>query len=366
MTQIVHIANTNVEFEMANPSSQPLEKSLSRHFLCLQLQFLPLLYAHPGDVVAVTTLPSPDYLDSLQQTGWWPKGLPQLILLQETQPFQGKICQSWGPSLQVKTWAEARHMHYSLPDWQIAQLINSKAFSFRYSCLPEAALLHSEQALRDWLQEIEGPKVLKTCFGLSGRGNWRIEEKIPCPELLSFCEKEWRQKRPIIAEPWLDRLYDFSTQWLIHPNQQIDWIGATRFETDVHGIYQGTRAGPEAVLFNDCESFLRQHCEVALKVLKDIAALGFFGYIGIDALLYRNSQNQSISLYPLVEINGRQTMSLVALRLQQRICPDRILTVTFREDDSHQLSLLPMQLIHTKRKTIHFHKKLTVRIIEEE
>jgi hypothetical protein len=361
MTQIVHIANTNVEFEFAHPSLQSLEMSWSHYPTCLQLQFLPLLYAQPEDIVAVTALPSQEYLETLQKSGWWPQGLPQLALLQEEKPFQGNHCLSWGASRQVQAWAVSRQMHYSIPDWQIAQLINSKAFSFRYTSLPAAALLNSEQALLDWLQETPGPKVLKSCFGLSGIGNWRINDEAPSPKLLTFCRKEWQQKRSIIGEPWLDRIYDFSTQWLIHPNQQIEWIGATRFNTDAQGNYLGTLAGPQELLFASFESFLQQHRQWALKALTDIAAMGFFGFIGVDALLYRHPQNQSICLYPLVEINGRQTMSLVALRLQQRVCPHQILHLAFQFHNS-SFSLLPHQLITSKGKLIHFRRHLVASI----
>ncbi len=364
MTQIVHITNTNVEFEFSQPSLLSLEQSWSRYPLCLQLQFLPLLYAKPDDVVAVTALPKSDFLAALQQTGWWPEGLPHLALLQEVDPFYGKKCCSWGPSRQVQAWAVARHMTYDLPrDWQTICLVNSKAFSFRYTCLTESALLSNEQELRGWLWKTEGPKILKTCFGLSGKGNRRIDDTSPSAEILAFCHKEWRQERPLIGEPWLDRLYDFSTQWFIHPNQQIEWIGATRFETDIHGTYQGTLAGPENILFASLESFLQQHRQIAQKVLSDIAAMGFSGSVGIDALLYRHPSTQAICLYPLVEINARQTMSLVALRVQQHLCPRQILRLTFQQNGSFQPSLLPDQLVDSKGKIVSFRRRLTASVL---
>lgn len=361
MTQIVHIANTHVEFEFAHPFDfhQTLEQSLSRHPLCLQLQFLPLLIANPHDIVAVTSLPPNQYTSFLLQTGWWPQGLPQMIPLQEIEPFYGKHCQSWGPSRQVQAWAEARRMTYNMPkDWPAVCLINSKAFSFRYTSLKEAALINNEQELLDWLQKIEGAKVLKTCFGLSGKGHRHIRESAASPEILAFCQKEWQQGRPVIAEPWLDRICDFSTQWYIHPNQQIEFIGATRFETDPYGIYQGTFAGPEETLFASLEVFLEQHRQIVRKALIDIAAMGIFGFIGIDALLYLHPQTGSICLYPLVEINGRQTMSLVALRLQQRLFPHRIFHLSFKQNDSDELSLLPINLVDQKGKIIPFQKRL--------
>lgn len=363
MKHNVHIANTDVEFEFANPSLSTLEQSWNRHPLCLQLQFLPLLYAEPEDIVAVTALPSLEDLAVLQQSQWAQKGLPQLALLHDIEPFQNKTCLSWGPSRQVQTWAESRHMSYLLPkDWDTICLINSKAFSFRYTCLSQAALLHNEQELHYWLKNTPGAKVLKTCFGLSGHGNRHLADSSIPKEILNFCKKEWQHKRPIIGEPWLDRTYDFSTQWYIHPNQSIEWIGATRFETDARGNYLGTLAGPEKLLFASFDTFLKQHRHTAEKALEDIVAMGFFGSVGIDALLYRHPHTHSICLYPLVEINGRQTMSLVALRLQQRLCPHQILRLSFQQNSPSLSPLLPNQLVNMSGKTIRFQRQLTINL----
>lgn len=364
MNQIVHIANTNVEFEFAHPNIEPLETSLSRYPIFLQLQFLPLLYAGTDDIIAVSALPDADYLAALEQTGWWPQGLPQLALLCDQDSFEGKKCLSWGPSRQVQKWAEARRMLYSSPDWKIASLINSKAFSFRYTSLDAAALLWSKEALLDWMKKVPGAKVLKTCFGLSGGGNRRIENSLLSQKLLGFCRKEWKQNRPILGEPWLDRLGDFSTQWFIHSNQCIEWVGGTRFEVDAHGVYQGTLVGSENQLFPFLEPFLQEHRQFALKALTEMAAMGFFGPIGIDALLYRDPKTDSVSLFPLVEINGRETMSLVALRLQQRIAPHQMLRLAFQQTEASGASLLPHRIINEKGDVIHFRKRLTASILQ--
>lgn len=361
----VYIANTNFEFELAGADFSSLEQSLSLHPLCLQLQFLPLLYAQPQDVVAVTVMPNNDYLASLLQLGWWPDGLPELIPMCLQEPFQGKNCISWGPSKLVQAWSQARHMRYAIPtNWETIRLINSKAFSFRYSSLPEAALLASEQELTAWLHQIEGPKVLKTSFGLSGQGNWLIEHAAMTPQLLAFCRKEWQQGRALIGEPWLNRVCDFSTQWIIHPEKQIEWVGATRFETNAQGAYQGTWVGPEELLFADYLSFLAQHRQIAEQALKEMAARGFFGSVGIDALLYRCPQTHSIGLYPIVEINGRQTMSLVALRLQQHLCPHQVLYLTFNQSTTEGIALLPSSLIDGKGKEVSFRRQLRARILD--
>lgn len=359
MQQIVHIANTDVEFELAGATSPSIEKSWNSHPLCLQLQFLPLLYAEPEDLVAVTTFPSDNYMEALHQTGWWKKGLPKLTLLKEIEPFLGKSCISWGPSKQVQAWAEERQMAYFLPkNWQTVCLVNSKTFSFRYTSLPEAALLQNKHGLLEWIKKIPGTKVLKTCFGLSGHGNRCFTDL--SEDILHFCNKEWGQKRPVIGEPWLDRLEDFSTQWFIHSDQKIEWIGATRFETDSRGNYLSTLAGPENILFASHSSFLKQHLQVAEQALQEIAEKGFFGFVGIDAFLYRHRETQTVCLYPLVEINARQTMSLVALRLQKRLCPQHLLRFQFQSQIPSNIHLLPSQLVDNQGKMVSFKKNVAI------
>lgn len=360
MASTVHIANTDVEFEFSRHGMQTIDASWSRHSLCLQLQFLPLLTADPEDWVAVTAEPPVEYLDALQQLDWWKQGLPRLVSLQNCPPSPGLNCVSWGPSKQVEAWAHQRQLNYSIPhDWEMVRLVNSKIFSFRYSTLPEAALLHNEKELHQWVNAFEGAKILKTCFGLSGHGNRRIDEAIISPELKAFCEREWQQGRPLIAEPWLDRILDFSTQWMIHQNRSIELIGTTRFETDAQGVYQGTWAGPEEILFDGDRSFLGQHKVTALKALEEMASLGFFGPVGVDALLYRCSKTGSQCLYPVVEINGRQTLSLVGLRLQRKHCPEQRLRLAFNLELTSLPLLLPQKLVSIKGKTVFFHRRLT-------
>lgn len=357
MSKVIHIANTDVEFEYANSSPLTLQESWSQHPLCLQFQYLPLLYAKSDDVVAVTELPEKGYLDRLMQTGWWPDGLPQMILLDNREPLENLECKSWGFSLLVKKWAEERGIKYPLPpDWGQVCEVNSKAFSFGFSTLREAALLNNEKDLVNWLKEVKGEKVIKTCFGLSGVGNRHVKGSDVTPQLLSFCQQEWKNERPVIAEPWLDRFLDFSTQWKILPGNNFECLGATRFETDRLGSYRGTHAGPEELLFGDYEVFLKEHKEYVRHALVEIASTGFFGHVGFDAFLYR--EGEEMRLNPLVEINGRQTMSLVALLLQLRMCPKNIFKLYFEHGECALPSLLPDHCHDHKGKLITYRRQL--------
>lgn len=354
---MIHIANTNIELEFTSSPEVSLERGVAKNPLCLQLQYLPLLYAEPADLVAVTALPDDEELDRIERLVG--SKLPSLVLIKEKFPFQGKRCLSWGASRQVQAWAHSRGVHYEIPDWEVVKLINSKAFSFRYNTLPQGALLKNEGELADWVRKVAGAKVLKTCFGLAGQGHCQIEGELLPPEVLTFCHREWGNKRPVIAEPWLERIEDFSTQWEIHRDGAIELIGATRFKADEKGVYKGTWAGPREILFSREDKFLQEHLDYAQSVLNDIAGLGFFGPLGIDVFLYRDPVNQEIRLNPLVEINGRWTMSRVALSLQQKISPNQALHLVFdRVEDSSDLSLLPSRCSDLKGKEVVFRRRL--------
>lgn len=368
MTQTIHLANTDVEYELAQPNSYTLKKSWLQHPFCLQLQFLPLLFAEQTDLIAVSHIPSSDYIKDLEELGWWPNGLPTLILMDDDEKFTGYQCKSWGYSKALKSWCDEKHMSYSMPkDWEIIRLVNSKAFSFRYSNLENSTLLFNQNDLISWLKKIPNRGVLKSCFGLSGLGNKQVDESVSFASLLKFCQKEWGKGRCIIAEPWLERLYDFSTQWFIHSNAKIELIGATRFATDVQGNYIGTLAGPENELFTTLKTYLEIHKLEAIKALTDIAQLGYFGHVGIDSLIYRNPDNDEMCLYPIVEINARQTMSLVALYLQKKICPKQYLRLNFNQIDTLPTmpSLLPKYLEIENGKRYAFRRKLTA-VFEKE
>lgn len=355
----VYIANTHFEFELASSCSNPIEKSLYQHKLCLQLQFLPLLFASDEDLVAVTQLPDQSYLENLENMIGKP--LPKLVLMHEIYPFIGKKCLSWGPSRQVAAWAAERQMEYSLPSWEIIREINSKAFSYSFSPFKEAKLIFNQTDLESWILSTKGVKVIKSCYGLSGMGHRLLEEKADIASILPFCQSEWRKGHPVVAEPWVDRLFDFSTQWVINQDKSEIFLGATVFQTNAKGGYTGTVTGEENIIFGPFINFLDEHKKIVQTLLSKLSQMGYFGPIGIDALIYLSPFDRQPMLYPIVEINGRQTLSLTALKFQQRYFPHESLEFNLKSNRSDNLGLLPDSLSCKNGKIIHFAKNLYVR-----
>lgn len=375
----LHIANTFFEHELSsmtiatgqgmreNPHTQNIEARSKTHAsdcfgithemrrspIYLQLQFLPYLYADPSDGLAVSDLPDPNYYNTLKD---WK--LPRLNVhsLEERSIPSYEQIESWGASQLIAAWAKEHRLPYITPDWPLLKTINAKSFSFEHTPhLPHAALLRNKEDACAWLDSFSGPKILKNCFGLSGTGHFFIEPSTSLEQIFSFLNHEWKQARPVIAEPWVDRTLDFSTQWVIEATKKISYLGPTVCLNDARGKYVASRVGNETALFGEHLPFLEQHKTAAHKLLMHLADLGYYGNIGFDAMIYR-SQHE-LKLHPIVEINARKTMGYAMLLLQQKHFPDKILTIRF---GAHSEGLLPTSLRLTNGKQVVFKRNLQI------
>lgn len=274
----LHICNTFFERELQSSSKKSLGEWLRSHPIVMQLQFLPLLYAGPDDRILVSDLPvNPD---------------PRLCLIDD--PPKGLEIEHWGPSLAIEAWAKKHGLRYEIPDWETIRAVNSKVFSFtKAPQLPGGKLLHTSEEIKDWIEKTPEPKVLKSPFGTAGAGH------ILNPNVKRL------YIGPFIGEPWVERVLDFSTQWL---NGKL--IAVTVFENEPNGTYKGTFEG-------EVEPWaLEQHLAAAKPLVDCIGQMGYSGHIGIDAFIYLWKGEKRV--HPVVEINGRKTMSWVATQLPEK------------------------------------------------
>jgi len=342
----LHIANAFFEWELEAEPKVSLREAFLQHPIYLQLQFLPVLYA--DGPVLLTDAPSPEYWTVLQGHGI---DIPVHFTLDDD--VMCDAIESWGPSQLIAEWAAVHDISYSIPDWRIVKEVNSKRFSFENSPkLLHAVLLTEETQAKAWLRSFPGPKVLKSCFGVSGRGHLLIED-LPWERIVRFLHAEWKKELPVIAEPWVERLLDFSTQWEIH--RQIVYLGSTICQNDGRGQYQYNEVGDENVIFGKWLPFLIEHRKQVEPLLTAMANRGFFGNVGIDAMIYGTADNPV--LHPVVEINARKTMGWVALVFQQRYFPHAKVQLRYmNEVDGY----LPNSLVLKNGKRVSFSKNLNL------
>ncbi len=364
MIQKLHIANTFFEWEieqsLRTPGSGPqvISDILCSNPIFCQLQFLPFLYADENDTVLVSDPPPPEYAAIREVFG-----LPNLstVTLDESCHLNELHIEPWGHSELIAQWANSQRLHYSMPSWDNTKATNSKAFSFLHTPrLPHSALLRNTHEAEAWLTETAGrQRVLKTCFGVSGRGHLLLPSDIaPLRKKIDlFLEKEWNCNCPVIAEPWVDRILDFSTQWVISPSRAIDYIGSTICANDVKGQYCSNTVGDESSLFGPYLPFLQHHKTEAQHVLNTMGGLGYFGNVGIDAMVYIHPETLSAHLHPILEINARKTMGWTAIIFQKKYHPNRSLKFQYRNGLN---GILPSYTAKANGKRTEFKKNINI------
>lgn len=336
----LHIANTFYEEELESFTKRNLENWMTANPMYLLLQFLPVLYAHEADSILISALADEEYLKRIGPLGF---PTPQFVTFRENAASFNHI-ESWGPSRAIENWAASHNIKYAIPGWEMVKRINSKEFSFRQGvALPHAQLLFCETDFDKWFHSFEGPKVLKTCFGVSGRGHHFISNK---ESAMAFLGKQWALAHPVIGEPWVERLMDFSSQWTICKNKRIGYSGSTVCLNDPRGGFVGNIVGDDLEIFGDYIKGVEIHREYVQETLNTLADMGYFGNIGFDAMFYL--WKGETMLQPIVEINARKTMGWVALKIQERLCPGRKGRLELAKG-SHPQNLLPNVLALEKQ-----------------
>ncbi len=315
----LHIANTYFEKELKENRPLDMETALRRSPVFSQLQFLPCHYANEKDGALVSDLPAPPFSSKIAL---------HLISNPGDLSSYSKI-ESWGASLGIDAWAKLHGLAYEIPPWDVVREVNSKAFSYVNSPrLPQSALLFTKQEILQWSAAQKNAHVLKSCFGAAGRGHLHL----PCPEKMLDGYLR-REGLPVIGEPWAARDLDFSTQWKIGKNGTIQYLGATICVTNPQGHHIANRVGDIFI------PHLEKQREISVTILEKIAALKFFGNVGIDAMIYEGK------LHPIVEVNARKTLGWFSLQLQKRHFPKQTISVSYVAGSNGE-SLLPSATTH--------------------
>ena len=170
--------------------------------------------------------------------------------------------------------------------------------------------------------------VVKAAYGSSGQNQIRF-----CGEDRTG-QRNWvrnilAEQGCVVVEPWLEKVLDLSLQLHLDPAGAVKIAGWTRFFTDARGQYRGSFAsrmvdGLDAevrrCLYGNGRERRRLHRlfdDLAVHVGPPMRDRGCTGPVGIDMLIYR--RGDQLRLKPIVEINPRCTMGLLALHLARRV-----------------------------------------------
>lgn len=354
--------------------------------LALDLANLPQFLSRKDDIVLVPRRPSTDFLTRLRTAGL---DLPEFMELvpatragavgqeDSARGRHGPACFEWrlpvGEGLQNRKLGRLRPWAWSPDSVELLEpcLANvaaekrsaatrfNPAIAALYSKAGGAALLRDvldgwkdaswlcgeteigivARTLEEALNAIESIRrrghhriVIKEDLGVAGHNSIRLWE----PELLES-QHRWLARRlgegcPLVVEPWLERLADFSVQFEMGL-EGLKLRGYTGLVTDLKGQFRGNWADPNhhrqipfsiTGLFVAPRDFRRrihelyEHIRTLLEAR--LRAADHVGPVGIDAFVFRGADG-AIRLKPVVEVNPRFTMGRLTLELMRHVAP---------------------------------------------
>ncbi|WP_340678346.1 hypothetical protein [Paraglaciecola sp.] len=232
--------------------------------------------------------------------------------------------------------------------------INSKSFITelcQQAGIPcEGIVVRNAQQLNAALNQQKFPFIIKEPFGVSGKGSIIIKDSSSLQQVERYLLKQIDkgQKLDILVQPWFEKELDFSSQWIIDEQGKQHLLGLSLIKNK--GLkFIGVTALPAEIesLVKDSQYFF-----YIKKLLNCIHQQGYVGPLGIDSMLLVDG-----SIYPIVEVNARETMGSIAQRWFNALGKAQSLTLAQWDITYHQPINFKLLLAELKQQNCLFDKR---------
>ena len=342
-TPLVLLGNFEVEDEWARgEAGLPAPAGRNSAAVVNRMDEFALLLAGPGDHVVLKSAPDPDYLEHLASLGI---ELPSVLVTDVQDPAhsvtvdalrsprllaalrelagRGARLLPHGQSALEDELCARTGLPSALPPSALVKSVNSKIYSRRLAAelgLPLARGWECETVGRfeEAAEEAaalcvdRGRRVgVKDAYGVSGKGIAVIDDSRRLRQLVRMvargATRRGDDRIALVIEEWADKTTDLNYHFTVGRD------GSTRFDflkeaLTENGVHKGhrfpARTDPEHVA---------AVTDAAARIGARLAADGFHGVVGVDAMLTRDR-----GLLPLLEINARNNMSTYQTSLQER------------------------------------------------
>ncbi|MEY9870938.1 hypothetical protein ABH931_000392 [Streptacidiphilus sp. MAP12-33] len=263
----------------------------------------------PGRSVSEDVLASPELLSALRELGdagarLWPHGMSAV---------EERICARTG-------------LAPALPGAAVAKAVNGKIYSRRvadelgirqvrgWECETVGALAAAAREASAVLAA--GGRIgVKDAYGVSGKGIAVVDDPARLDRLVRMvtrrAERSGEERVALVVEQWAAKATDLTCHFTLARD------GSVRFDFVKEAlIAQGVSVG-HRMPARITPAHRATVEEVAHALGKRLAADGYHGVVGVDAMV-----EQDGGLLPVVEINARNNMATYQTRLQERFVPD--------------------------------------------
>lgn len=310
------VGNFDFEHRLCEPTHEPA-KTLKR--LNAELATSWLSIANDGDWLWT---PEPVDAEFFQRARH--RGLPNVFPLTSLSEVSSDVtCIPWGWSPEVRKLVDQFGWVADAPPDSAVRYANSRATSDHLERewgvgLPESRRVDSLDDAKAFVRSLTSTSnrwVAKAQFGMSAR------ERILGRGSMTVADENWvrhrlKQQGVVFFEPWVDRIDEFGVQIDVLAEGEPILIGITPMLVDANGQYAGSWFSYHESRFAASRSLWPSTIEVVLCAAKQLQSHGYFGPLGIDAMVYRAADG-STRVRPLQDINARWTMGRLSLGLRR-------------------------------------------------
>lgn len=307
----LYLFNPDHDLALAN-GSKTYEAPASARQFASDLACLPLWYADAGDKVAAPAAFRAWKLHLETQ-------FPRLATISFVESDAVADLVPWGWDQTLGRYSDSisetfidhvrEHSHRRWSGRAMDFLRNKLSFP-----VPDSAVELFSRTEVDGFLQTHTDVVLKAPISGSGRGVWRCFGSLS-QSAEGWCKRTLCKQGSVMGEPLYPKVQDFAMEFLLK-NGKASFAGYSVFETEAMGVYSAN------ILAADGELERRLSEYIPLTYLHDIRdALSLFfereysfyeGYLGVDMLIY--NENGHYLVNPMIEINLRMTMGMVARR----------------------------------------------------
>jgi len=160
------------------------------------------------------------------------------------------------------------------------------------------------------LKSFESGGIVKPLLSQAGRGQVRLSSILEVPA--KKCERLLKSS-PVVVEPWLSSLAEYGCQWDIAESGDVSMLGVTQLASNPDGSFHRSQTG-----ISKANDHMKDILDFQGQAVKRIANEGYFGPVGIDAMVYQDTHGQE-RVRPLQDINTRFTMGRIAVEWSRKL-----------------------------------------------
>lgn len=378
----VYIFNPTCEMAVANDTISYTPPAKLRRF-AIEAAVLPAYFATAHDLVLCPELPAKWFLNNLETAGFVLPVFKKETAMENNDFIKSKkkrlLPWGWSPAMhhklrelkdscsdmfknsQVFQWTEKHRLLYERKTaLAVLKTIKQKTEDNVYISEDDQPIIAQNSHQIFSLLEKNQKIVVKSPISSSGRGLIFLSNTDISTYKVNWINGILKKFGYAMVEPFLDIKQNFAYQFEIDSNK-IQYLGVSSFSTSKNGQYAGNDINCRFSDLTDSEEnilLLKEQQTVQLIIdglLENGFAKHYTGMLGVDAVLYRNKNNE-LKIHPCLEINLRYNMGLLSLAIEKKIhkqAKGKMMSSYFGNNDFHTFCIknkqkYPLQLCNGK------------------